>query len=195
MSKAIQITLISIVLILVLVGCCVGTYTVTSYNTLVTKNNDVEAGWKQVEVQYQRRFDLIPNLVETTKGLADQEKEIFDNLAKARSNYAGANTPSEKVQAANQVEGSLARLLVIVENYPNIKSDQAFIRLQDELAGTENRIAVERRRYNEKVQDFNNYIQVFPTNIAAGWFGYEKKEYFNATSGSNDAPKIDFSEE
>lgn len=192
MSKTVKIILISVVAIVALIACCIGTSLVSTYNTLVTKSNDVDAAWKQVEVQYQRRFDLIPNLVETTKGLANQEKEVFDNIAKARANYTGAKTAEEKVNAANQVESSLSRLLVIVENYPNIKSDQAFIRLQDELAGTENRIAVERRRFNEKVQDYNTYVQVFPTNLVASTFGYTQKDYFNATPGSENVPNVDF---
>lgn len=167
-------------------------FSIGKYNSFVAKTNAIEGQWKQVEVQYQRRFDLIPNLVESVKGLMEQEQKVFGDIAKARQNYAGARTAEDKVRAANEVEGSLARLLAIFENYPQIKSDQAVLRLQDELAGTENRVAVERRRYNELVQDYNTSIRTFPGNIFAGIFGFSSRTYFEAVSGSENAPKVEF---
>lgn len=163
-----------------------------SYNGFVQQQNSIDGQWKQVEVQYQRRFDLIPNLVETTKGLAEQEKEVFTNIAEARTRYSGASNPNERAAAATEVESALSRLLVIVENYPQLKSDQAFLRLQDELAGTENRIAVERQRYNGLVQEYNTSISVFPGTIAARIFGFDKRNYFEAAQGSENAPRVNF---
>lgn len=162
------------------------------YNSFITQTNAIEGQWKQVEVQYQRRFDLIPTLVESVKGLMAQEQKIFSDIANARANYSGAQTPEDKVKAANEVEGSLGRLIAIFENYPLIKSDQAVLRLQDELAGTENRISVERRRYNELVQKFNTAISTLPGNVFAGFFGFGSKIYFESSSGSENAPKVEF---
>ncbi len=162
------------------------------YNSFVSQSNAIEGQWKQVEVQYQRRFDLIPNLVEATKGLMKQEQKVFGDLAAARANYAGAKTTDQKVQAANQLEGSLARLLVVMENYPQLKSDQAVLKLMDELAGTENRIAVERRRYNELVQNYNTSVSTLPGKLFASLFGFQPKPYFQATPGSENAPKVQF---
>jgi LemA protein len=162
------------------------------YNSFVTQQNAIDGQWKQVEVQYQRRFDLIPNLVESVKGLMQQEQKVFGDIAAARANYAGAQTPEEKVKAANQVEGSLGRLLAIFENYPQIKSDQAVLSLMDELSGTENRVAVERRRYNELVQSYNTSISVLPGKLFAGVFGFSPKTYFESTPGSENAPKVNF---
>lgn len=162
------------------------------YNSFVTQSNAIDGQWKQVEVQYQRRFDLIPNLVESVKGLMQQEQKIFGDIAAARANYAGAKTPEQRVQAANQVESSLGRLLAIFENYPQIKSDQAVLKLMDELAGTENRVAIERRRYNELVQAYNTSIATFPGKLFAGIFGFSQKPYFNATTGSENAPSVKF---
>lgn len=164
----------------------------SSYNSFVTQTNAIEGQWKQVEVQYQRRFDLIPNLVESVKGLQAQEQKIFGDIAAARANYTGAKTTDEKVQAANQLEGSLARLLAIFENYPQIKSDQAVLKLMDELAGTENRISVERRRYNELVQSYNTAVSVLPGKIFASLFGFGSKTYFEAAEGSENPPKVQF---
>ncbi|MDO8654816.1 MAG: LemA family protein [bacterium] len=172
-----------VVLVLVVVGY---------YNSFVTQSNAIEGQWKQVEVQYQRRFDLIPNLVESVKGLQKQEQKIFGDISAARANYAGARTAEDKVKAANEVEGSLSRLLAIFENYPLIKSDQAVLRLQDELAGTENRVAVERKRYNEKVQSYNTSVATLPGNLFARIFGFQAKTYFQSTSGSENAPKVEF---
>ncbi len=177
--------LIGVLLLILLWG-------VASYNSFVKDSNSVEGQWKQVEVQYQRRFDLIPNLVESAKGVQAQEQKVFGDLAAARANYAGAKSTDEKVKAANNLEGSLARLLVIVENYPQLKSDQAVLKLMDELSGTENRIAVERRRYNEAVQAFNTKVSVFPGRILASLFGFSPKTYFESSAGSENAPEVKF---
>lgn len=162
------------------------------YNSFVSQTNAIEGQWKQVEVQYQRRFDLIPNLVESVKGLQQQEQKIFGDLAKARANYAGSSSPEERVKAANQLEGSLSRLLAIFENYPQLKSDQAVIKLMDELSGTENRVAVERRRYNEHVQAYNTSVSTLPGKLFASVFGFTTRSYFDATPGSENAPKVNF---
>lgn len=163
-----------------------------SYNSFVTQTNGVEGQWKQVEVQYQRRFDLIPNLVESVKGLMQQEQKIFSDIAKARAAYTGAGTTEDKVQAANQLETSLGRLIAIFENYPQIKSDQAVLKLMDELAGTENRISVERRRYNELIQNYNTSVSTLPGKLFASLFGFSVKTYFEASSGAENAPKVEF---
>src|SRR6266478_5122721 len=159
-------------------------------NQMVVKSQAVEAQWHQVDVDLQRRADLIPNLVETVKGYAAQEQTVFGDIAKARSALLSAQTPSERIAANTQLEGSLGRLLAIVENYPQLKSNENFLRLQDELAGTENRIAVERRRYNDTLQDYNTYIQKFPNNIYAEWAGFKPNEaYFAASEGSRQVPR------
>lgn len=162
------------------------------YNSFVSQTNAIEGQWKQVEVQYQRRVDLIPNLVESVKGLQKQEQKIFGDVSAARANYVGAQTPEEKVKAANQLEGSLSRLLAIFENYPQIKSDQAVLKLMDELAGTENRVAVERRRYNEFVQNYNTSISTLPGKLFASLMGFQPKTYFQAAPGSENVPKVTF---
>lgn len=162
------------------------------YNSFVSQTNAIEGQWKQVEVQYQRRVDLIPNLVESVKGLQKQEQKIFGDVSTARVNYVGAQTPEEKVKAANQLEGSLSRLLAIFENYPQIKSDQAVLKLMDELAGTENRVAVERRRYNELVQSYNTSVSTLPGKLFASVMGFQLKTYFQAAPGSENVPKVTF---
>ncbi|MBI2021273.1 LemA family protein [Candidatus Daviesbacteria bacterium] len=177
--------ILGIVLLLIVIS-------VSYYNSFITQVNAVEGQWKQVEVQYQRRFDLVPNLVESVKGLQQQEQKVFGDIAAARANYTGARTTEDKVKAANELEGSLARLLAIFENYPQIKSDQAVLKLMDELAGTENRVAVERRRYNELVQRYNTAIATTPGNIFASIFGFKSKIYFQSTPGSENAPKVQF---
>ena len=164
----------------------------TSYNGLVDKDNKVDAQWANVETQYQRRFDLIPNLVEAVKGIFDQERAIFDNLAAARANYAGARSIDDKAAAATQTESALARLLVVVENYPQIASAQNVRAFQDQLEGTENRISVERTRFNESVLSLNNAVQRFPSNIAAGMFDFDKRTYFDAAPSTDVAPRVDF---
>ena len=162
-------------------------------NTLVTKNEAVKASWSQVDIVLQRRADLIPNLVATVKGYAQQEQTVFGDIAKARSALLSAGTPSDKIAANQQLDGALGRLLAIVENYPQLKSNENFLRLQDELAGTENRIAVERKRYNDALQDYNTYVQQFPASIFAGWAGFKANDaYFQASEGSRQTPKVDF---
>jgi LemA protein len=162
-------------------------------NTLVTKDQGVKAAWSQVDIVLQRRADLIPNLVETVKGYAQQEVTVFGDIAKARSALLSAGTPSDKIAANGQLDGALGRLLLIVENYPQLKSNENFLRLQDELAGTENRIAVERKRYNDTLQDYNTYLLKFPTNVIAGFAGFKANEaYFQATEASRQVPKVDF---
>ena len=162
------------------------------YNGLVQKDVSVTTAWSQVENVLQRRADLIPNLVSSTKGYMQHEKAIFEDLAKARSQYAGAKSQGEKVAAGQQMEGALARLLLIVENYPNLKANESFNKLMDELSGSENRIAVERKRYNEAVQDFNTTIRTLPNNLIAGTFGFKPKEFFQATEAAKEVPKVDF---
>jgi LemA protein len=162
-------------------------------NTLVTKDQTVKAAWSQVDIVLQRRADLIPNLVETVKGIAQQEQTVFGDIAKARSSLLSAGTPSEKIAANQQLDSAIGRLLVIVENYPQLKSNENFLRLQDELAGTENRIAVERKRYNDALQDYNTYLLKFPNNLIAGLAGFRPNEaYFQASEGSRQVPKVDF---
>ncbi len=162
-------------------------------NTLVTKDQVVKAAWSQVDIVLQRRADLIPNLVETVKGFAKQEQTVFGDIARARSALLSAGTPSEKIAANQQLDGAIGRLLVIVENYPQLKSNENFLRLQDELAGTENRIAVERKRYNDALQDYNTYLLKFPNNLIAGFAGFKPNEaYFQASEASRQVPKVDF---
>jgi len=167
---------------------------VSARNQMVTKNETVKAAWSQVDIVLQRRADLIPNLVETVKGFALQEQTVFGDIAKARSRLLSANTPSDKIAANQQLDGALGRLLVVVENYPQLKSNENFLRLQDELAGTENRIAVERKRYNDALQDYNTFIGLFPNSMWAGMAGFKRNDaYFAASEGSKTAPKVDFS--
>jgi LemA protein len=177
-----------VILVLLVFGSYVG-----RRNEMVRKNEAVKAEWSQVDVVLQRRADLIPNLVETVKGYAAQEVTVFTNIANARAALLGAHTPTDRIAANNQLDGALGRLLLIVENYPQLSSDENFLRLQDELAGTENRIAVERRRYNELIQDYNTYITLFPNNIFAGWAGFQRNNaYFQATPESQQVPKVAF---
>ena len=163
-------------------------------NTLVTKDQAVKYAWSQVDVVLQRRADLIPNLVETVKGITKQEQTVFGEIADARSKLLSAQTPGDKIAANQRLDGALGRLLAITENYPQLKSSENFLRLQDELAGTENRIAVERKRYNDAIQDYNTYLLKFPNNLFAGFAGYkENTAYFQASEGSRQNPKVDFS--
>lgn len=163
-----------------------------TYNSLVTMDESVKGAWAQVENQLQRRYDLIPNYVETVKGYAAHEKEVFVKVTEARSKVAGAGKISEKIQANNELSSALSRLLVVVERYPELKANTNFIRLQDELAGTENRIAVERRRFNETVKVYNIKIRSFPTNIIAGMFGFEKALFFKVPKERQETPKVKF---
>jgi len=163
-----------------------------SYNTFVGQEESIKAQWAQVENQLQRRNDLIPNLVETTKGVAQQERDVFGQIAESRARLAGARTPQETIQAANEQSSALARLLVVMENYPQLRSNETFNRLMDELAGTENRIAVERMRYNERVQTYNTARRQFPSNITASVFGFNEYPLFNAPPEAERVPKVDF---
>ena len=182
-----------VIIVLILIALVVFGQYVSVRNTLVTKNEAVKAAWSQVDIVLQRRADLIPNLVETVKGIAKQEQTVFGDIAKARSQLLSARSPSERIAANQQLDGALGRLLAIAENYPQLKSNENFLRLQDELAGTENRIAVERKRYNDALQDYNTYIQKFPANIFARWAGFKPNEaYFTAAEGSRQVPKVDF---
>jgi LemA protein len=188
MGKAVIVIVLIAVIALLAFGQYVGVR-----NTLVTKNESVKSAWSQVDVVLQRRADLIPNLVETVKGYAQQETTVFGDIAKARSALLSAGTPQEKMNANGQLDGALGRLLLIVENYPQLKSNENFLRLQDELAGTENRIAIERKRYNDTLQDYNTYVQKFPNNIFAGWAGFKVNDaYFQASPESRQVPKVNF---
>jgi LemA protein len=185
--------LLAVLGVLVLISLIVGGTYVSSRNEMVRKNEAIKQAWSQVDVVLQRRADLIPNLVATVKGYAQQEQTVFGDIANARAGLLNARTPGEKIAANGQLDGALGRLLAIVENYPNLKSDQNFRALQDELAGTENRIAVERRRYNEAIQDFNTFIGLFPNNIFAGWAGFQRNnDYFSASEAARVAPKVEF---
>ena len=163
-----------------------------SYNTFVSQEEAIKAQWAQVENQLQRRNDLIPNLVETTKGIAEQEKAVFTAIADARARLAGARSPAETMAAANQQSAALARLLVVSENYPQLRSNETFNRLMDELSGTENRIAVERMRYNERVQEYNTNRRQFPSNVTAGMFGFKEHALFTAPPDAQQVPKVNF---
>ncbi len=191
MGKA-QKTILIIVVILALLILIPFMYLKGTYNSLVTMDESVKGAWAQVENQLQRRYDLIPNLVETVKGYASHEKEVFVKVTEARSKVAGAANISDKIQANNQLSSALSRLLVVVERYPELKANTNFVRLQDELAGTENRIAVERRRFNETVKAYNIKIRSFPTNIIAGMFGFEKAAFFDVPQERQEAPKVKF---
>src|SRR5689334_14036255 len=189
MGKALIVIGVLVLIVLIAFGQYVGVR-----NTLVAKNEAVKSAWSQVDIVLQRRADLIPNLVETVKGYAKQEQTVFGDIARARSALLSSGTPEQKIAANRQLDGALGRLLLIVENYPQLKSNENFMRLQDELAGTENRIAVERKRYNDTLQDFNTYVQQFPNNIFAGWAGFKPNDaYFAASEGSREAPKVNFS--
>lgn len=186
--KKIFIVLAVVVALLAILGVsCVG-----RYNTLVEAEETVDNAWAQVENVLQRRADLVPNLVETVKGFAAHEKEVFSEIAQARSKLLGARGPAEAAEANEGLDSSLGRLLAIGENYPQLRASENFTRLQDELAGTENRIAVERMRYNNAVAEFNKTTKTFPNVVFARAFGYEQREYFEAEQGAQDAPKVEF---
>ena len=179
--------------VLLVAGLAAGGQFVSVRNDLVAQRESVNSAWSQVDVVLQRRADLIPNLVETVKGIASHETEVFKNIADARAALISGRTPQEKIQANDQLSGALSRLLVVAENYPQLRSNENFLRLQDELAGTENRIAVERRKYNETLQRYNTAIQVFPNNIVASLAGFERNNaYFTTEPGARNAPKVKF---
>jgi len=185
--------LIVFVAILLILAFVLGSAFVSRRNQMAIKREAVNAAWAQVDVVLQRRADLIPNLVETVKGYAVQEQTVFGDIAAARAALVGAKTPADKIAANGQLDSALSRLLVIVENYPQLKSNENFMRLQDELAGTENRIAVERRRYNDAVQDYNTYISLFPNSLVASIGGFTRNDaYFKTEEGARQAPKVNF---
>ncbi|MCX5713720.1 MAG: LemA family protein [Candidatus Omnitrophica bacterium] len=166
---------------------------ISTYNCIVSKHETITAKWAQVENQLQRRNDLIPNLVNTVKGYAAHEKTLFEDITNARSQWSKANTVDEKVKAASAIDSAISRLLMVVENYPNLKADQTFLKLQDELAGTENRIATERMRYNEAVRDYNITVRMFPGNIISGMYGFRPAtEYFKAEEKARSVPEVKF---
>ncbi len=178
---------------LIAVAVVIGLVFASSYNSIVSKHETITAKWAQVENQLQRRSDLIPNLVNTVKGYAAYEKGVFEEVTAARSQWAKAGTVDEKIKAAGMVDSALSRLLAVVENYPNLKADQSFLKLMDELAGTENRIAVERMRYNDAVRDYNITVRMLPGNIVAGMFGYKPAtEYFKAEESAKKVPEVKF---
>jgi LemA protein len=180
-------------IVLAVLAAGTGAKLVSVRNELVTEREAIRGAWANVDTALQRRADLIPNLVETVKGFAAQEKQVLGDLANARAALAGARTPGERIQANTQLDGALGRLLVVVENYPQLKSNENFLRLQDELAGTENRIAVERRKYNETVQKYNTSIELFPNNIAASLFGFAREDaYFTTEPAKRAAPTVKF---
>jgi len=182
-----------VVLVLVVILIAAGGKFVSTRNELVTEREAVNAQWSQVDVVLQRRADLVPNLVSTVKGFAAHETEVFKDVADARAALGGARNPQEKIQANGQLDGALSRLLAIVENYPQLKSNENFLQLQDELAGTENRIAVERRKYNEALQRYNTSIQLFPDSIVASMSGFTRDDaYFKTEPGAQSAPKVQF---
>ncbi len=178
--------------ILVLILLSFGKY-ISVKNTLVAKNEGVKSAWSEVDVVLQRRADLIPNLVETVKGITKQEQAVFGEIAQARSQLLSASSPADKIAANGKLDGALGRLLAIAENYPQLRSSENFLRLQDELAGTENRIAVERKRYNDTLQDYNTYVQQFPNSIFAANLGFKPNTaYFAASEGARTVPKVNF---
>jgi LemA protein len=184
---------IIILVVLLILALILGSGFVGRRNQMAIKREAVNAAWSQVDVVLQRRADLIPNLVATVKGFAVHEEQVFSEIAQARSALIGARTPADKIAANGALDSALSRLLVITENYPQLKSNENFLRLQDELAGTENRIAVERRRYNDTVQDYNTFISLFPNSLVASMSGFTRNDaYFKADEGSRSAPKVNF---
>ncbi|MBT2583698.1 LemA family protein [Planococcus sp. ISL-109] len=183
--------LIPLLVLVGMIGVAIAVFS-SSYNNFVQLEEDVNESYAQLESQLQRRLDLIPNLVETVKGFADQEQSVIDSVTEARATMASAGSVEEQAQADTELSGALSRLLVVVENYPEIRSSENFQQLSDELAGTENRIAVARQDYNASVTEFNREVRSFPGNMIAGIFGFDEKEYFEADAGAEDAPDVDF---
>lgn len=183
-SKKILIAVAVVVVLVVL-------YILGTYNGLISASEGIDNQWAQVETQYQRRFDLIPNLVDSVKIAMSQEQKIFGEIANARANYAGAKTVNDKAKAASEVEGSFSRLLAIMENYPQVKSTENVQILMAQLEGTENRISVERKRFNDMTQSYNLKVKRFPGNVVASLFGFGEKDYFEAASGAENAPKVE----
>jgi LemA protein len=191
MESAMKLFVRRTVMSVVMVAAAIG-LSGCSYNRFVTQEESIKAQWAQVENQLQRRNDLIPNLVETVKGFAQQERDVFGQIADSRAKLAGARSPEETIQAANEQSAALARLLVITENYPQLRSNESFNRLMDELSGTENRIAVERMRYNERVQEYNTSRRQFPSNVTASIFGFKEYPLFNAPPEAERVPRVNF---
>lgn len=191
MNKSLFAALVSGGVFLAIIAACF-IWLMTARNNFVNMDEGISSQWSQVENQLQRRNDLIPNLVSTVKGYASHEKGVFDDIAAARAQMAGARTKEETMDSANNMSSALARLLVVVENYPNLKADQSFNRLMDELAGTENRLAVERKRYNDRVQQYNAARRRFPSNMAASLFDFKEAAYFKVPEAAKAVPKVDF---
>jgi LemA protein len=184
---------VTILVVVALIALIIGGAYVTMRNQMVTKSETVRSDWAQVDNVLQRRADLIPNLVATVKGIAAQEQTVFHDVDVARAALLSAQTPQDKIAANGQLDGALIRFLSVVENYPQLKSNESFLKLQDELAGTENRIAIERQRYNDAIQDYNTYIAKFPQDIVANMAGYKRNEaYFKASEASREVPKVEF---
>ncbi|MEW6326642.1 MAG: LemA family protein [Thermodesulfobacteriota bacterium] len=184
-----SLIIVAIIAVVLLIGY---SFVKGTYNQLVALDEGVKAAWAQVENQLQRRYDLIPNYVNVVKGYAAHEKEVLVTVTEARTRVGQARTVAEKIEANNSLSSALSRLLVVVERYPDLKANQNFIRLQDELAGTENRIATERRRYNQAVQTYNTRTRSFPENILAGLFGFTRAEFFQAPQTATQAPRVSF---
>ena len=184
--------LIAVIVVVLIVVLAFGGFYVGRRNEMVRKSADVDLAWAQVDTVLQRRADLIPNLVATVQGFAAHEEKVFGDIANARAALLSAKSPADRMAANGQLDGALGRLLAIVENYPQLKSNENFLRLQDELAGTENRIAVERRRYNEVIRDYNVYVSTFPNSIVAGMAGFARKPSFEASPESRQVPKVQF---
>ncbi|MCE8425835.1 MAG: LemA family protein [Candidatus Methanoperedens sp.] len=185
--------IIAIFAILSIIGVLGILVSIGTYNGLVSADQDVQTQWAIVESKYQRRVDLIPNMVEVVKGITKQEQAVFIEVAKARSQWSNAKSPEDKLAAASGIDSAISRLLMVQENYPQLKSNENFLALQAELSGTENRISVERDRYNEKVRDYNLKVRSFPSSIFAGMFGFKEKAFYKADAGSENAPKVNFS--
>lgn len=183
-------TIVIIVVVVILVAIIAGL--VSNYNGVISLSEEVDNKFATIDTMLQRRADLIPNLVNTVKGYTNQEQAVIDSVTDARAKLAGANSVGEKANADQELSTALSNLLVVVENYPDLKSSQNFINLSDELAGTENRIATARKDYNDAVKEYNTKIKRFPTNIVSGMFGYGEKEYFQASEGSEEVPTVDF---
>ncbi|NLI29476.1 MAG: LemA family protein [Nitrospiraceae bacterium] len=191
MSNGVKVALI-IVAVLALIAVAFGGWIVKQYNHVITLDEQVKAQWAQVDNQLKRRYDLIPNLVETVKGYASHEKQLFENIAQARTQYFQAQSPKDKIAASNALEGVLSRLLVLRETYPQLKANESFLKLQDSLEGTENRIAVERKRYNDVAQVLNTYRRSFPGNIVAGFANINEAPYYEIPKQEREAPKVNF---
>lgn len=192
MSKGLGITLAVVAVLLLVVFMVFGSY-VSARNQMVAKDQAVKEAWSNVDTDLQRRADLIPNLVETVKGFTKEESSVYADIAQARDGLMNAQTPEAKMAANNQLDGALAKVLVLTENYPQLRSSDQFMRLQDELSGTENRIQVSRKRYNDAINDYNTFILQFPNNIWAGIAGYRQNNaYFQASPGAQNAPQVKF---